>query len=88
MNNEIYEIIKDMKGYTPKNPIASSDINIYVSIKMAQLLVMLSEEIEKQNEKVLKYSKRIENFTKKLLIFTGVLTFIGIIQIVMMILNN
>ncbi len=81
MNPEIYAIIEDMKKRSPKNPIANSEIQTYLSVQSSSLLVLLAEEAEKQNQK-------ISAFTKVLVWFTGSLIFIGLIQIYMMVIKS
>ena len=78
MNPDIHSIAKDMQQYSPKDPIATSDIHTHLSIQMARLLALLAEESEKQTKKMI-------CFTIAIFAFTGALFFIGIVQIIMMI---
>ena len=87
MNQEINSIVEDMKKHSPKTPIATSDIHTYQSVQMARLLALLAEEAERQNQKVVEYSERVVCFTKVLLWFTGLLIFIGLVQIAMILLK-
>lgn len=74
MNPEIHAIIEDMKKRSPPSPLGSSDIQNYLSIQMARLLVLLAEEAENQSKKVI-------GLTWATVGLTVALFFLGIIQI-------
>jgi hypothetical protein len=52
MKPEIYKLLEDMKIHAPKEPIINSrDRQLYVLVQMAQLLVLIAEEVlEKPKE--------------------------------------
>lgn len=89
MNPEAHKIVEAMKspvkGYITgdKPPIASSDIQNFLSAQTAQLLVLLAEEAEKQNEKVEEQTHKMIRFTKAIYSLTLALIFIGIVQIIL-----
>lgn len=74
MNQEIHSIVEDMKKYSAKAPLGSSDIQNYLSIQNARLLVLLAEEAEAQSKKVI-------GLTWATVGLTVALFFLGIIQI-------
>jgi hypothetical protein len=75
MNPEIHTIIEDMKKRSPPSPLGSSDIQNYLSIQMARLLVLLSKEAEKQGAKII-------YLTWAMAAMSAALLLLGIIQIV------
>ncbi len=75
MNPEIHTIIEDMKMRSPKNPIASSDKQNYLSIRSSELLVLLAEEAEKSAEKTEKLTRHILYLTWAIVALTAVLVF-------------
>ncbi len=75
MNREIYDILGKLEGYR------HLDNQREISFLTSKLSVLLAEETESQNRK-------IGLFTKGLVWFTGALIFIGVIQIVMMIMKE
>ncbi len=89
MNPEAYKIVEAMKSpvkayiTADKPPIASSDIQNFLSAQTAQLLVLLAEEAEKQNEKVEEQTQKMIRFTKAIYSLTLALIFIGIVQIIL-----
>ncbi len=76
MNPEINAIVKDMQQRSPKDPLAASDIQNYMSAQMARLLALLAEESEKQTKKMIW-------LTIAIFAFTAALLFIGILQIIL-----
>ena len=87
MNQEIWSIVKDLQGRIPQNPYANSDVQTYVSIRMARLLALLAEESEKQNNKISEQTEKMIRFTKAIVALTWVLIIIGSLQIVTMIVS-
>ncbi len=87
MNPEIHSIVNDMKKRCPKNPMASSDIQNYLSVQTSNLLVLLAEETEIQNNKTAKQTEKVISLTKAIHWLTRALLFIGVVQITMMIVN-
>ncbi len=85
MNPEIHKIVEAMKlpvnHYISgeKAPIASSDIQNYLSAQTVQLLVLLAEEAESQNEKFEEQTHKMIRFTKTIHGLTWVLIFIGFV---------
>jgi hypothetical protein len=75
MNPEIHTIIEDMKRRSPKNPIASSDIQNYLQVQNSNLLVLLAEEAEKTAQKNEMISNRILFLTWVIVVLTAVLVF-------------
>lgn len=75
MNPEIHSIVEDMKKRCPKNPIANSDIQTYLSVQSSSLLVLLAEEAEKSAKKTEKLTGRILFLTWVIAILTAVLLF-------------
>ena len=78
MNPNIHSIVEDMQQHSPKNPLAASDIHNYMSAQMSRLLALLAEESEKRTKKMIW-------FTIAIFALTSALLFIGIVQIIMMI---
>ena len=81
MNPKIRSIVEDMQQRSPKDPLAASDIHNYMSAQMSRLLALLAEESEKQTKKMIW-------FTIAIFALTVALSFIGIVQIIMMIVNS
>ena len=75
MHPEIYTIIEDMKKRSPKNPIANSDKQTYLSVQSSRLLVLLAEEAAKSTEKNEKLTRRILFLTWVITVLTAVLLF-------------
>jgi hypothetical protein len=89
MNEEIYSIIEDMKAKCPKDPTQRPDIHqVYQSVQMARLLVLLAEESERQSNKITEQTEKMINWTKAIVALTIALFFVGAIQIVMMIVKS
>ena len=88
MDDGIYTIVEDMKKYTPKNPIADSDIHTHLSIQMARLFVLLAEASERHGNNIAKQTEKIIRFTKAIVGLTWALFFIGIVQIIMVVVKS
>ena len=88
MNPKIRSIAEDMKNRSPKNPIATSDIQTYLSVQSSELLVLLAEEAEIQNSKTTEQTEKVIRFTKAIHGLTWALLFIGVVQITMMVVNS
>jgi hypothetical protein len=88
MKQEIYSIIEEMKKRSPQTPIATSDIHTYQSVQMARLLVLLAEEAETQNNKISEQTEKLIRFTKTIQVLTYALLFVGLVQIVAMIVKS
>lgn len=84
MNPEIYTIIKDMRNRFPveKCTMGDSERQIYLSIRSSQLSVLLAEEEEAQNKVILHNAEETVRLTRAIYILTGVMLFIGVIQII------
>ena len=85
MNPDIHSIVEDMQQRSPKDPLAASDIHNYMSAQMSRLLALLAEESERQSNRISEQTEKMIRFTKAIVALTGALFFIGIVQIVMMI---
>ncbi|MBI5578780.1 MAG: hypothetical protein HY895_06470 [Deltaproteobacteria bacterium] len=87
MNPEIHSIVEDMKKYSHKTPLGSSDIQNYLTIQNARLLVLLAEETETQSEKISNQGNIMIGLTKAVTGFTVLLLIIGALQIYYMIMK-
>ena len=80
MNPEIHSIVKTMLGLSKEDAYAESDKHTRQLALMGRLLSLLAKESERQSKKMIR-------FTKAIVALTCALIFIGIVQIVMMIVN-
>ena len=88
MNTEIRSIVEDMQQRKHKKPGAASDIQNYMLAQMSRLLALLAEESEKQSNEISKQTEKMICFTKAIVNLTYALLFIGIVQIIMMIVKS
>ena len=81
MNQEIYDIIDDMKGRCKANAIAESDKQTYLMVQSSRLSVLLAEEDEIRGKEVSNQTEKIIKLTKSIHFLTLVMVIVGIIQL-------
>ena len=88
MNQEIFEIIDDMKGRCKANASAESDKQTYLMVQSSRLSVLLAEEAEAQNQIVAEQTKETVRLTRSINILTWVMVAVGIIQIAVAVIKS
>ena len=81
MNQEIYDIIDDMKGRCKANAIAESDKQTYLMVQSSRLSVLLAEEDAIRGKEVSNQTEKIIKLTKSIHFLTLVMVIVGIIQL-------
>ena len=81
MNQEISDIIDDMKGRCKANAIAESDKQTYLMVQSSRLSVLLAEEDEIRGKEVSTQTEKIIKLTQSIHFLTVVMVIVGIIQL-------
>ena len=81
MNQEIYDIIDDLKGRCKANAIAESDKQTYLMVQSSRLSILLAEEDEIRGQGVSNQTDKIIKLTKSIYFLTVVMVLVGIIQL-------